>query len=134
MADVAPTSMYVAAKVDRPQKLRIALQVANSMSRGSATSVGEILGVGLLVRSAGVIVAHPDAAPAPFDFGAGPVDSVVRARIDTVNGYSYTPLAAVAALRQLVAGQWTPGFQTPATVFGAGFALAIADTRIVDMA
>lgn len=198
--DVVPSdclAMYLAAKVDQPQSLRIALQVANSMSRGSTTSVGEILGVGLLVRAEGTIVAKPDAAPARFDFGAGLVDSVplsfgdlvtawkstgipniamfvnikenvmpegvaampegpsleeraanracavaevtgidgavVRARIDTINGYSYTPLAAVEALRLLAAGQFKPGFQTPATVFGAGFAVSIADTRIVDM-
>jgi short subunit dehydrogenase-like uncharacterized protein len=199
--DVVPSdclALYVSAKVDKPQSLRIALQVANSMSRGSATSVGEILGVGLLVRADGVIVPKPDAAPERFDFGAGPVDSVplsfgdlitawkstgipnismfvnmkenvlpagvaamaegpsleeraanrasvvaevvgidgtvVRARMDTVNGYSYTPMAAVEALRLLVAGQVKPGFQTPATVFGAGFAMSIADTRIIDMA
>lgn len=198
--DVVPSdclAMYLAAKVDQPQRLRIALQVANSMSRGSATSVGEILGVGLLVRADGAVVTKPDAAPAPFNFGAGPVDcaplsfgdlvtawkstgipniamfvnikenvlpegvaampegpsleervanrasavaevtgidgTVVRARIDTVNGYSYTPLAAVEALRLLGAGQVKLGFQTPATVFGAGFAMSIADTRIVDM-
>lgn len=198
--DVVPSdclAMYVAAKVDRPQHLRIALQVANSMSRGSAASVGEILGVGLLIRADGAIVANPDATPAPFDFGTGPVDSaplsfgdlitawkstgipniamfvnikenvlpeggatlpegpsleervanrasavaevtgvdgtVVRARIDTINGYSYTPLAAVEALRLVAAGQIKPGFQTPATVFGAGFAVSIADTRIIDI-
>lgn len=198
--DVVPSdclAMYLAAKVDQPQSLRIALQVANSMSRGSTSSVGEILGVGLLVRAEGTIVAKPDAAPARFDFGAGLLDSVplsfgdlvtawkstgipniamfvnikenvmpegvaampegpsleeraanracavaevtgidgavVRARIETVNGYSYTPLAAVEALRLVAAGQFKPGFQTPATVFGAGFAVSIADTRIVDM-
>jgi short subunit dehydrogenase-like uncharacterized protein len=198
--DVVPSdclAMYLAAKVDQPQSLRIALQVANSMSRGSTTSVGEILGVGLLVRAEGTIVAKPDAAPARFDFGAGLLDSVplsfgdlvtawkstgipniamfvnikenvmpegvaampegpsleeraanracavaevtgidgavVRARIDTVNGYSYTPLAAVEALRLVATGQFKPGFQTPATVLGAGFAVSIADTRIVDM-
>ena len=198
--DVVPSdclAMYLAAKVDQPQSLRIALQVANSMSRGSTTSVGEILGVGLLVRAEGTIVAKPDAAPARFDFGAGLLDSVplsfgdlvtawkstgipniamfvnikenvmpegvaampegpsleeraanracavaevtgidgavVRARIDTINGYSYTPLAAVEALRLVATGQFKPGFQTPATVFGAGFAVSIADTRIVDM-
>lgn len=198
--DVVPSdclAMYLAAKVDQPQSLRIALQVANSMSRGSTSSVGEILGVGLLVRAQGTIVAKPDAAPARFDFGAGLLDSVplsfgdlvtawkstgipniamfvnikenvmpegvtampegpsleeraanracavaevtgidgavVRARIDTVNGYSYTPLAAVEALRLVATGQFKPGFQTPATVFGAGFAVSIADTRIVDM-
>lgn len=198
--DVVPSdclAMYLAAKVDQPQSLRIALQVANSMSRGSTSSVGEILGVGLLVRAEGTIVAKPDAALARFDFGAGLLDSVplsfgdlvtawkstgipniamfvnikenvmpegvtampegpsleeraanracavaevtgidgavVRARIDTINGYSYTPLAAVEALRLVAAGQFKPGFQTPATVFGAGFAVSIADTRIVDM-
>lgn len=198
--DVVPSdclAMYLAAKVDQPQSLRIALQVANSMSRGSTTSVGEILGVGLLVRAEGTIVAKPDAAPARFDFGAGLLDSVplsfgdlvtawkstgipniamfvnikenvmpegvaampegpsleeraanracavaevtgidgavVRARIDTINGYSYTPLAAVEALRLVATGQFKPGFQPPATVFGAGFAVSIADTRIVDM-
>ena len=198
--DVVPSdclAMYLAATVDQPQSLRIALQVANSMSRGSTTSVGEILGVGLLVRAEGTIVAKPDAAPARFDFGAGLLDSVplsfgdlvtawkstgipniamfvnikenvmpegvaampegpsleeraanracavaevtgidgavVRARIDTINGYSYTPLAAVEALRLVATDQFKPGFQTPATVFGAGFAVSIADTRIVDM-
>jgi hypothetical protein len=43
-------------------------------------------------------------------------------------------MAAVEALRLLVAGQVKLGFQTPATVFGAGFAISIADTRIIDMA
>jgi short subunit dehydrogenase-like uncharacterized protein len=199
--DVVPSdclALYVAAKVDRPQSLRIALQVANSMSRGSATSVGKILAVGLLVRADGVIVAKPEAAPERFDFGAGLVEcaplsfgdlitawrstgipniamfvnikenvlpagvaamvegpslqerlanrasavaevtgidgSVVRARIDTINGYSYTPLAAVAAIGLVAAGEIKPGFQTPSTVFGAQFAVSIADTRIVDMA
>ena len=60
--DVVPgdcLALYVAAKVDQPQSLRIALQVANSMSRGSTSSVGEILGIGLLVRADGAIVAKP---------------------------------------------------------------------------
>jgi short subunit dehydrogenase-like uncharacterized protein len=198
--DVVPSdclALYLAAKVDQPQRLRIALQVANSMSRGSVSSVGEILGVGVLVRVDGVIAATPDAAPARFDFGAGPVDctplsfgdlvtawkstgipniamfvnikdnvlpegvaampdgpslderlanraaavaevtgidgTVVRARIDTINGYSYTPLAAVAALHRVVAGRIEPGFQTPGTVFGADFAVTIGGTRIIDM-
>ncbi|WP_426178209.1 hypothetical protein [Massilia sp. TWR1-2-2] len=56
-----------------------------------------------------------------------------RARINTVNGYSYTPLVAVEALRLVVAGQFKFGFQTPATAFVAGFALSIPDTRIIDM-
>jgi len=190
-------ALYVAAKVAHPQSLRIAFQVADTMSRGSAATVGEMRSVGLLVRAGGIIVAKLDAAPEHFDFGAGPVDSVpvsfgdlvtawkstgipnismfvnmkknvlpagvaavaegpsleertanpasfvvevtgidgtvVRARMDTVNGYTYTPMVAIEALRLLAAGQAKFGFQTPATVFGAGFAASIADTRVIDM-
>lgn len=199
--DVVPSdclALYVAAKVERPQRLRMALQVAGSISRGSANSVSEILGVGLLARSAGAIVATPDAATASFDFGDGAVDcfplsfgdlvtawkstgipniemfvhmkgdaapatdaampdgpsaaqrdahrasvvaevtgadgTVFRARIDTINGYSYTPLAAVEAARRVLGGEQRPGFETPATLFGAAFALSIADTTITDLA
>jgi short subunit dehydrogenase-like uncharacterized protein len=190
-------ALYVAAKVAQPQSLRIAFQVADTMSRGSAATVGEMRSVGLLVRADGIIVAKLDAAPQRFDFGAGPVDSVpvsfgdlvtawrstgipnismfvnmkknvlpagvaavaegpsleertanpasfvvevtgidgtvVRARMDTVNGYTYTPMVAIEALRLLAAGQAKFGFQTPGTVFGAGFAASIADTRVIDM-
>jgi short subunit dehydrogenase-like uncharacterized protein len=190
-------ALYVAAKVAQPQSLRIAFQVADTMSRGSAATVGEMRSVGLLVRADGIIVAKLDAAPERFDFGAGPVDSVpvsfgdlvtawkstgipnismfvnmkmnvlpagvaavaegpsleertanpasfvvevtgidgtvVRARMDTVNGYTYTPMVAIEALRLLAVGQAKFGFQTPATVFGAGFAASIADTRVIDM-
>lgn len=200
--DVVPSdclALYVAGKVDRPQRLRIALEVAGSMSRGSANSVAEIIDVGLLVRSEGAIVAAPDAHPAQFDFGNGDVEcarlsfgdlvtawkstripniemfvhvkgnafpsgdlsmlpegpsaeeraahrasamaevtgadgSVFRARIDTVNGYSYTPLSAVEAARRVLGGECRPGFQTPATLFGAVFAESIADTSITDLA
>jgi short subunit dehydrogenase-like uncharacterized protein len=189
--------LYVAAKVAQPQSLRIAFQVADTMSRGSAATVGEMRSVGLLVRADGIIVAKLDAAPERFDFGVGPVDSVpvsfgdlvtawkstgipnismfvnmkknvlpagvaavaegpsleertanpasfvvevtgidgtvVRARMDTVNGYTYTPMVAIEALRLLAAGQAKFGFQTPATVFGVGFAASIADTRVIDM-
>ncbi|SFH63068.1 saccharopine dehydrogenase family protein [Albimonas pacifica] len=54
----------------------------------------------------------------------------VRAVLDTVNGYSFTPLAAAEAARRVLAGEVRPGFQTPAGLFGAGFAETIADTRI----
>lgn len=54
----------------------------------------------------------------------------VRAVLDTVNGYSFTPLAAAEAARRVLTGEVRPGFQTPAGLFGAGFAETIADTRI----
>ncbi|WP_274864388.1 saccharopine dehydrogenase family protein [Serratia marcescens] len=50
--------------------------------------------------------------------------------LDTVNGYSFTALAAAEAGRRVLAGECRPGFQTPATLFGKHFAETIADTRI----
>jgi len=55
---------------------------------------------------------------------------ITRAVLDTVNGYSFTPLAAVVAARRVLAGEARPGFQTPVGAFGSGFAETIADTRI----
>lgn len=198
--DVVPTdclAMHVARRVQNPQSLRVALQVAGSMSRGSAMSVSEIIGAGLLARVDGQLVATPDAQPRHFDFGEGPAlcaplsfgdlvtgwhstgianiamfvhisgdafpegdlsllpdgpsteqreahraravaevtgadGSVARSMIETVNGYSYTPLAAVEAARRVLAGERRAGFETPARVFGMGFAETIAGTTITD--
>ncbi|MEJ2801672.1 saccharopine dehydrogenase NADP-binding domain-containing protein [Comamonadaceae bacterium PP-2] len=196
--DVVPTdclAVQVERLVTQPKALRIALQVAGSMSRGSAISAGEIVGAGLLTRVAGQLVSTPDAHPEVFDFGDGPVScaplsfgdlvtawhstripniamfvhvtgdafpggdlsalpdgpsaeqrdaqraravvevigqdgTVVRAVIETVNGYSYTPLVAVEAARRVQLGEHRPGFQTPAQLFGPDFAETIADTRV----
>jgi short subunit dehydrogenase-like uncharacterized protein len=49
--DVVPSdclAVHTARRIKAPQRLRIALQVAGSMSRGSAASAGEIIGVGVL--------------------------------------------------------------------------------------
>lgn len=59
--------------------------------------------------------------------------SAVRSVLDTVNGYTFTPMAAADAARRVLAGHWRPGFHTPAELFGAGFAETIADTRIFDI-
>jgi short subunit dehydrogenase-like uncharacterized protein len=199
--DVVPTdclAVHVMRRVENPQRLRIALQVAGSMSRGSAVSAGEIIGAGLMARINGVLVPKADAALAAFDFGEGPVDCAplafgdlvaawhstgipniemfvhvsgdafpegdlsllpdgpsaeerdrhraravaevtgadgraVRSMIETLNGYSFTPLAAVEAARRVLAGQHRSGFQTPVTIFGPGFAESIADTTITDL-
>jgi short subunit dehydrogenase-like uncharacterized protein len=53
--------------------------------------------------------------------------------LDTVNGYTFTPLAAAEAARRVLGGEYTPGFQTPAALFGNSFAESIADTRIDDL-
>lgn len=59
--------------------------------------------------------------------------STVRSVLDTVNGYSFTALAAAEAARRVTHGEVRPGFQTPASLFGIGFAETIADTRIFDI-
>lgn len=58
----------------------------------------------------------------------------VRGFLDTVNGYSFTPLATVLAAHRVMAGAVKPGVQTPTGLFGARFAEDIADTRIVALA
>ncbi|MGF6768217.1 short subunit dehydrogenase-like uncharacterized protein [Paraburkholderia sp. GAS199] len=58
---------------------------------------------------------------------------VVRSLLDTVNGYTFTAIAAAEAGRLVLAGETRAGFQTPATLFGNGFAETIADTTIVDI-
>lgn len=59
--------------------------------------------------------------------------TVVRSLLDTVNGYTFTAMAAAEAARRVLAGEVQPGFQTPAGLFGNGFAETIADTRIIDL-
>jgi len=58
---------------------------------------------------------------------------VIRSVLDTVNGYTFTAIAAAEAGRRVLAGEARAGFQTPAMLFGNGFAETIADTTIVDM-
>lgn len=198
--DVVPTdslAVHVAKRVKAPVALNIALQVPGAMSRGSAMSVSEIIGAGVLARVDGELVATPDAAPRHFDFGQGPVlcvplsfgdlvtgwhstaipniamyvhiagdafpegdlsqlpdgptpeqrdahraramvevtgvdGAIARSVIETVNGYSYTPLAAVEAARRVLSGERRQGFATPAQIFGGGFALSIDGTVITD--
>lgn len=194
--DVVPTdclAVRLARHVPEPRRLRIALQVAGTMSRGSAVSAGEIISAGLLERANGILMTKEDTQPGWFDFGDGPVacaplsfgdlvtawhstgipdiemfvhvtgdafpqgdlsllpegpgqderdanraravaevtgadGRVHRAVIGTVNGYSYTPLAATEAARRVLNGDSFPGFQTPAIVFGSEFALSIPGT------
>jgi short subunit dehydrogenase-like uncharacterized protein len=58
---------------------------------------------------------------------------VVRSVLETVNGYTFTTIAAAEAARRVLNGEARPGFQTPAGLFGDGFAETIADTSIVDL-
>ncbi|WP_417224710.1 saccharopine dehydrogenase family protein [Achromobacter spanius] len=56
---------------------------------------------------------------------------IIRSVLDTVNGYTFTATAAAEAGRRVLGGEVRPGFQTPAALFGKGFAETIADTTIV---
>ncbi|MGN7773633.1 saccharopine dehydrogenase family protein [Phyllobacterium sp. 22552] len=58
---------------------------------------------------------------------------VTSSRLDTVNGYTFTAMATAEAGRRVLGGEFRPGFQTPAVVFGSGFAQTIADATIVDI-
>jgi len=58
---------------------------------------------------------------------------IVRSLLDTVNGYTFTAMAAAEAGRRILTGEARPGFQTPADLFGNGFAQTIADTTIIDL-
>lgn len=60
--------------------------------------------------------------------------TTIRMVLDTVNGYSFTPMAAVEAARRVLAGEFRAGFHTPVGVFGSGFAETIADTHITSLA
>ncbi|GGL06998.1 saccharopine dehydrogenase family protein [Nocardia jinanensis] len=64
---------------------------------------------------------------------AGADGSVVRSVLDTVNGYTFTPMAAAEAARRVLDGEHRPGFHTPAELFGNGFVETIADSRIVTL-
>lgn len=46
---------------------------------------------------------------------------VSRVRLRTLDGYTVSEFTAAAAVQRVLAGDWSPGFQTPARVFGAGF-------------
>ncbi|MHC8319905.1 saccharopine dehydrogenase family protein [Pseudomonas sp. GB2N2] len=199
--DVATTdclAVHVAARVAQPHSLTIALQVPGAMSRGSAMSVSEIIGAGVLARVDGHLIPAPDAQPRHFDFGEGPVlcaplsfgdlvtswystgipnismfvhisgeafpegdlsllpdgptleqreihraralaevagvdGTIARSVIETVNGYSFTPLAAVEAASRVLGGEHRSGFETSARLFGGGFARTIAGTTISDL-
>ena len=189
---------HAAGRVAEPARVRIALHVAGSMSRGSALSATENLTADCLQRLDGQLVPRNPDDRRDFDFGCGPTscsattlpdlvtiwratgipnietfvyvsgdafpqgdlatlpegpsaeqrtanryhaavevtgaDGVVaRSVLDTVNGYTFTPLAAAEAAGRVLRGEHQPGFNTPAALFGTSFAETIADTRITDL-
>jgi short subunit dehydrogenase-like uncharacterized protein len=53
-----------------------------------------------------------------------------RAVLNTVNGYTFTSMAAAEAARRVLGGEMKSGFQTPVELFGKGFAETIAHTKV----
>ncbi|MET0897142.1 MAG: saccharopine dehydrogenase NADP-binding domain-containing protein [Mycobacterium sp.] len=189
---------HAAQRVTTARRVRIALHVTGTMSRGSAISASENLTADCLERVGGTLVSRDPDQVRDFDFGSGPtscspvtlpdlvtiwrstgipdIETFVHVSggafprgdltalpdgptaeqrqadryqaavevtgedgtqaysvLDTVNGYTFTPLAAAEAARRVLAGDYRPGFHTPAGLFGTDFAETIADTRIVDL-
>lgn len=58
--------------------------------------------------------------------------TVARSVIETVSGYTYTPIAAMETARQVCNGMRRPGFETSAKLLGCGFAERISGTTVTD--
>lgn len=63
----------------------------------------------------------------------GPGGQTARSRIDTPSGYNFTQLSSVEIAARAAAGIFSPGFQSPASVYGPTLATSIADTTITDL-
>lgn len=198
VAMLGSLASHAVARVEEPRKISIALDVAGTMSRGSATSASQNMVAETLRLVDGELVERSSEEVRNFDFGNGSQSSfpvtlpdlltihqstgvpdietfvhvtagafptgevpdlpvgpsteeraanryhaavevtsasgmVSRAVLDTVNGYTFTAMAAAQAASRVLAGEVRPGFQTPAGLFGHGFAETIADTRITDV-
>ncbi|MFE9686245.1 saccharopine dehydrogenase family protein [Streptomyces sp. NPDC006285] len=59
--------------------------------------------------------------------------SVARSLIDTPTGYRFTQLSSVEIARRVLAGSFTPGFQSPSSAYGSELALAVGDSHIKDL-
>jgi len=57
----------------------------------------------------------------------------VRARLHTPDGYSFTPVSALAIAERVLAGEFRAGFQTPAGVYGADFVLSLEGVHREDI-
>lgn len=56
--------------------------------------------------------------------------SIIHGVLRTINGYTFTSIAAVHAAKRVMVGEAQPGFQTTASLFGSDFIEAIPETVI----
>lgn len=59
--------------------------------------------------------------------------SVARSIVDAPSGYTLTPLSVVAVAVRILDGDFSPGYQSPASAFGEFIINDIPDTRIIDL-
>ncbi|MGW5868657.1 saccharopine dehydrogenase family protein [Streptomyces sp. NPDC055239] len=59
--------------------------------------------------------------------------STALSMIDTPTGYRFTQLSSVEIARRVLAGSFTPGFQSPSSAYGPELALAVGDSWIKDL-
>ena len=60
-------------------------------------------------------------------------DQRAISRMETPEGYSLTVETALAAVSRVLAGDFKPGFQTPALAYGADFILEFAGVIRTDL-
>lgn len=53
--------------------------------------------------------------------------------VDTPTGYGFTQLAAVEIVERILAGDFTIGFQTPASAYGESLLTSIGDSHFIDL-
>ncbi len=53
----------------------------------------------------------------------------IKARLEGPEAYDLTALTAIATIKHILQGQIKPGFQTPASVYGANFILEISEVK-----
>jgi len=59
--------------------------------------------------------------------------SVAEGIVDTPTGYGFTQLAAVEIVSRILAGDFTAGFQTPASAYGDALLTSIGDSYFIDL-
>ena len=59
--------------------------------------------------------------------------SAAEGIVDTPTGYGFTQIAAVEIAARILSGDFTAGFQTPATAYGETLLTSIGDSRFIDL-
>lgn len=58
---------------------------------------------------------------------------IVRSRLRTPEGYTFTALAAVEIMQRILSSDFRPGFQTPSSIYGPDFVLGFPGVERTDL-